>query len=77
MHGQLILWTDWLRIPKHIKQLSFSWSLTFTDLHYKEVVKNAYSSASQMPDYLLVIWMGEMLGLEEKVIAVANVFLDS
>ena len=77
MHGQLILWTDWLRIQSTLKQLSFSWSLTFTDLHYKEVVKNAYSSASQMPDYLLVIWMGELLGLEEKVIAVANVFLDS
>ena len=37
-------------------------------LNHKQVAKNIYSSVSQMPDYLLVIWMGE--GLEEKVIAV-------
>ena len=48
MHGQLILWTDWLRIQNTLQQSPFL-----------QVVRNAYSSASWMPDYLLVIGMGE------------------
>ena len=42
--------------PKHITTITFTPSLTFTHL---QVVRNAYSSASRMPDYLLVIEMGE------------------
>ena len=42
--------------PKHITAITFTPSLTFTHL---QVVRNAYSSASRMPDYLLVIGMGE------------------
>ena len=39
MHGQLILWTDWLRIQKHIKTITFSSKPN--RLHYATVVKNA------------------------------------
>jgi len=38
MHGQLILWTDWLRIKKHIPAIPFLSKPNIFDPHHKQVV---------------------------------------